>query len=218
MTSLTEDEIEDFLYFARANDISEFKNALIQSSQDRNIAAAEIIKAVIEDESGNTPLHYGSANGHLGKSPIVLLVAVVLISAIEIIKAVLEALDAKEGQVSLLAKSVINAQNSAGNTPLHWAALNGHVEVLLLLLSHGADPSILNAAGHDALFEAELNEKTKAAEVLLAEGKELENAVHANGTASKDEEGDGDGDGDVEIVEESGNSHVHSHAQGGVEE
>ena len=90
---------------------------------------------------------------------------------------------------------MINAQNKSNNTPLHWAALNGHVEILLLLLQHGADPSTLNAAGHDALFEAELNEKTKAVEVLLAEGQQLESGLNANG-ADHEQEGD-----DVDIAD-----------------
>jgi uncharacterized protein len=98
------------------------------------------------------------------------------------VKHVIEGLNIKDGETNELTKGVINAQNKAGNTPLHWAALNGHVEILLLLLQNGADPSILNAVGHDALFEAELNEKTKSVEVLLAEGKELESTVNANGT------------------------------------
>jgi uncharacterized protein len=76
----------------------------------------------------------------------------------------------------------VNRQNQSGNTALHWAALNGHADVVLLLIQHGADPSILNAAGHDALFEAELNEKTKAAEVLLTEGKELESGLNTSET------------------------------------
>jgi ankyrin repeat protein len=86
-------------------------------------------------------------------------------------------MSAKEEEKDAKVLAVLNAQNKSGNTAIHWAALNGHVEVLLALLQHGADPSILNTAGHDALFEAELNEKTKAAEVLLAEGKELESTV-----------------------------------------
>jgi len=56
-----------------------------------------------------------------------------------------------------------------------------------VLLQQGADPSILNEAGHDALFEAELNEKTKAAEVLLAEGKELEQGVNPGGGAGEED-------------------------------
>ena len=100
---------------------------------------------------------------------------------IELVKYLLEAFNIKEGEPNEESSTIINARNKSGNTPLHWAALNGHVEILLLLLQHGADPSILNAAGHDALFEAELNEKTKAAEALLAEGKELETGLDING-------------------------------------
>jgi hypothetical protein len=73
--------------------------------------------------------------------------------------------------------SVVNSQNKSGNTPLHWAALNGHLQAITLLLNQGADPSILNAAGHDALFEAELNERQQAVEVLLAEGKGLDQGI-----------------------------------------
>jgi uncharacterized protein len=78
------------------------------------------------------------------------------------------------------AAKFVNRQNQSGNTALHWAALNGHADAVLALLQHGADPSVLNVAGHDALFEAEVNERTKAAEVLLAEGKELESGVGAS--------------------------------------
>lgn len=83
---------------------------------------------------------------------------------------------------------------------LHWAALNGQVDTLLLLLQQGADPSILNEAGHDALFEAELNEKTKAAEVLLAEGKELESTVNANGAGREKDSESEDEEDDEDIV------------------
>lgn len=36
------------------------------------------------------------------------------------------------------ALAVINAQNKAGNTALHWAALNGHLESVKVLLDQGA--------------------------------------------------------------------------------
>jgi ankyrin repeat protein len=36
-------------------------------------------------------------------------------------------------------KKLINVQNEQGNTPLHWAALNGHLEVVKALVQNGAD-------------------------------------------------------------------------------
>lgn len=45
--------------------------------------------------------------------------------------------------------------NASFNTPLHWAALNGHLSSVQLLVETGAYISKENSAGHDALFEAE---------------------------------------------------------------
>jgi len=51
--------------------------------------------------------------------------------------------------------AIINHPNAQSNTPLHWTALNHHLSCLQLLISAGADPSLVNKAGHDAVFEAE---------------------------------------------------------------
>ena len=48
-------------------------------------------------------------------------------------------------------------QNSVGETCLHWACTNDHVEVVKLLLQAGsnkADPSIQNSMGHTCLHLA----------------------------------------------------------------
>jgi ankyrin repeat protein len=37
-----------------------------------------------------------------------------------------------------VALAIINSQNKAGNTALHWAALNGHLECVKVLLEQGA--------------------------------------------------------------------------------
>jgi hypothetical protein len=95
---------------------------------------------------------------------------------------------------------VVNSLNKAGNTALHWAALNGHVDVILLLLGHGADPSVLNAAGHDALYEAEVNEKENAVDVLLREGGQLEDVVGGGDEEEEGEEGDEEEDTETETV------------------
>jgi uncharacterized protein len=84
--------------------------------------------------------------------------------------------------------AIVNAQNQAGNTALHWAALNGHLEAVKVLLEHGADPTITNGRGHDAVYEAELNDKREVVEWVLKEGGEgLEEGV-AGSTASGVEE------------------------------
>jgi len=36
----------------------------------------------------------------------------------------------------------INVQNNAGNTPLHYAALQGHLEIAQCLVEHQANPLI----------------------------------------------------------------------------
>lgn len=63
--------------------------------------------------------------------------------------------------------SILDAQNAWGNTPLHWAALNGHLEAVKALLAAGATAGIKNEAGHDAVYEAEMNSKNSVVEWLL---------------------------------------------------
>lgn len=38
----------------------------------------------------------------------------------------------------------VSAKNEEGNTPLHYACLNGHIDVVRLLMLHGASASELN--------------------------------------------------------------------------
>lgn len=73
--------------------------------------------------------------------------------------------------------TLLNTQNASGNTPLHWASLNGHLEAVKLLIDAGADPTMINKAGHDAVFEAEINGKGAVVEWLLTEGKGLQTGV-----------------------------------------
>lgn len=87
------------------------------------------------------------------------------------------------------APEVINAVNDAGNTPLHWAALNGQLESVKLLIQSGADVTIINRAGHDAVFEAEINDKQEVVDWLLGAVEELENGIGQTGESSGDADG-----------------------------
>jgi len=101
----------------------------------------------------------------------------------------------------------LNLQNASGNTPLHWAALNGHLSAVQALVKAGADVTIIT------IYAAEANEKNEVAEWLLREGKGLETGVTGSrgdggiepeveeGGGEQDvvlEEGELEGEGDVE--------------------
>jgi hypothetical protein len=100
------------------------------------------------------------------------------------------------------APELINAINDAGNTPLHWAALNGHLESVKLLIQAGADITIFNRAGHDAVFEAEINDKNEVVDWLLGAVEELENGIGQTGEGSGDVDEDMDNE-DTEVSQES---------------
>jgi uncharacterized protein len=69
MTTPTEEEIDDLLYFSRVNEVPEFKELLHESSRRHSCSIAEIVQVVVDETSGNTILHYSSANGHIGSNP-----------------------------------------------------------------------------------------------------------------------------------------------------
>jgi ankyrin repeat protein len=55
-----------------------------------------------------------------------------------------------------------------------------------VLLEQGADPTIKNARGHDAIFEAELNDKSEIVEwVLKNGGKSLQMGIGDDGEEEK---------------------------------
>ena len=101
----------------------------------------------------------------------------------------------------------LNLQNASGNTPLHWAALNGHLPAVKLLVEAGADPTIINKAGKDAVYEAEANEKNEVASWLLTEGQGLESAVRGSGNQAATVAGEEAGaEGQLEDVMKEGES------------
>lgn len=164
--TLSEDEIDDVLYLARANETQDLPQYLQELSQSHaGSSPADILVAAVDSQSGNSALHYAAANGH---TEILDIVRTTLTSAAPSPDA------AKESY-----KSFVNLKNASGNTALHWAALNGHLAAAKTLVSLGADAAILNTAGHDAVFEAEQNGKNDVVGWLLVEGGALDTVVGA---------------------------------------
>ena len=65
-------------------------------------------------------------------------------------------------------KKLVNARDSGGKAPLHWAALYGQKKVMELLLAEKADVNLLDADGFTPLHWATTFNKRDAVELLLA--------------------------------------------------
>ena len=172
LSSLTVDDIDDLLYLARLGETTELKAAIDLSAKTLSTTPHTILAAAVDKESSNGLLHMAAANGHVGLFSWTFRVLCCYTTNND--------LDTLKQLLTLSASSqatLLNLQNASGNTPLHWAALNGHLPAVKLLIGAGADPSVMNRAGKDAVYEAEVNEKNEVAAWLLTEGKSLESAV-----------------------------------------
>lgn len=92
--SLTDEQVSDILWTARTGDLE------VWDALEKELNVSEALACT--NDTGNTPLHYAAANGHL-----------------EFVHRILP-------HASL---DVLLSQNEAGNTPLHWASFNGHKDV-----------------------------------------------------------------------------------------
>lgn len=81
----------------------------------------------IFDERQNSLCHYAAAN-----------------NSKEVLKYIL----------SVCSFEYINSQNESGNTPLHWASLNGNIDIVKDLLGKGCDPQKENGFGATPMDEA----------------------------------------------------------------
>lgn len=67
----------------------------------------------------------------------------------------------------------INSLDTSGDTPLHNAVYNQHIEVVELLLEKGADPNILNSNGLSPLHIAMVHLNVELVKLLLISGGDL---------------------------------------------
>jgi hypothetical protein len=63
---LSEDEIDDLLYFARVGDKAEFNTLKDELCKRENLSDEQLVEVARDEESGNGVLHMAAANGHSG--------------------------------------------------------------------------------------------------------------------------------------------------------
>ncbi|KAI2623803.1 hypothetical protein GGS21DRAFT_533428 [Xylaria nigripes] len=70
----------------------------------------------------------------------------------------------------------VQTKDILGQSPLHWAAKNGHLQAIELLMRYGPKAAVdsTDQNGHSALLVALLNRHTAAAELLVTKGARLD--------------------------------------------
>ncbi|KAH3674827.1 hypothetical protein WICMUC_003030 [Wickerhamomyces mucosus] len=127
---LTQEEFDIILEDARYGDLETLQEIFSE-------LPSSLLFEIKDEHTHTNAIHVASANGHL-----------------ETVKYLLSLL-AKQDAIKL-----VNIQNIEGNTPLHWAALNGHLQIVQLLCDeYEADAFVKNKFNHDSIFEAENNGK-----------------------------------------------------------
>jgi hypothetical protein len=180
--TLTADEIDDVLYFTRVNEVEDLKSTIAELAQKYNCQPKDVVEAAVDPESGNSSLHYCAANGLAGKTnptfPSHTDFVTNHVSQTDLFPVLAEYFSTPAS---------LNRQNAQGSTPLHWAALNGHLAVVKQLVGAGADMWTKNEAGHLAMFEAERADKGDVVQFLLeAGGKDVERVGAEAGVSEED--------------------------------
>jgi len=89
---------------------------------------------------------------------------------------------AQDGNIEAVKQAIadgadVNAKNTSGMTPLHWAANRGHEEVAELLISKGADVNAKDIGGYTPLDYTE----GETAALLRKHGGKTEEELKAEG-------------------------------------
>lgn len=157
MSSATNDENfgEALRDAARAGEIDEVAD-YVSKARERGDASLKELLDSRDEQSGNTSLHFSSANGHIDVVSLLL----------------------KSGACT-------DVRNASGSTALHYAALTGQLKVVEALLKGGASPIVENNFGRTALDDAQSARRTEVVEFLISFVESNSNLQDIEGDESK---------------------------------
>jgi ankyrin repeat protein len=64
----------------------------------------------------------------------------------------------------------VNKANIDGYTPIYWASVRGHLEVVQALIAAGADVNKANKTGRTPISQASYNGRLEVVQALIAAG------------------------------------------------
>jgi uncharacterized protein len=213
----TPDELEDLIYYTRTADLSSLQDLITALSQTHRVTPDTIIASAIDvDEDGlgsqSCLLHYAAANGWVEG-------ITYLLGLLQPGTTSTTSMDtgAKPGDKSSV--DMVNHKNVSGNTPLHWAALNGHLEVVKVLVGAGAEAGVLNGMGRDCVVEAEMSGVQGCKEVVgwLEREVGLEKGVVGGEAREEVGEADPELEGKRKEVEKKKSQEMSGNGKGGEE-
>ncbi|KAH7033614.1 ankyrin repeat-containing domain protein [Microdochium trichocladiopsis] len=181
---LSEEEIDDLIYLARAGEDAGLSEMLGEIAQREGSTPAEVLSSA-KDETKATCLHMAAANGHSKTVTLIL-------SHLPITQPKKRGASSPTSQEETATSSstqndsssqpatstpeapYIDAQNTYGNAALHWACLGGHLDVVKLLLSRGASPTVANDKDQIPLDLAAFNSHMHVVDYFLSQSRDLE--------------------------------------------
>lgn len=117
------DILEDLIYDARVGDLESLKSTLESESTKASVSPSSLLLPAIDSDpsdgsgTGCTLLHWPSANGNVP----------ILKFLLSLFQPHVPTVTTTSESKTQSCKELVNTPNKSGNTPLHWAALNGHL-------------------------------------------------------------------------------------------